>query len=431
MVDRDADHRRTLWWADDGACPASIPPDPDRRLDVAVIGGGFTGLTAALHLARRGARVAVFEAGEVGQGASGRNAGFVVPNFAKADPAAVRARLGTERGERLLRAVGGGAERVFATARAHDIACDAEPVGWMHLAHAPRMLDVLAARAEAWAALGRPVRMLSEAEARALSGARHCLGALFDPSGGTIHPLAYLRGLARAAVAAGAGLHERAGIAAVERQGTGWALRVGGYRVVADRVVLATNAGTAGAARRLGRTVVPLRVYQIATEPLAPAVAARVAPGRNPVADTRGNLFTYRLDRDDRLVTGGMAIVPLGAHRRMARALAARLVAELDLPAPPAVARVWRGTAAMTPDFLPRIVPFGPGFVGGIGCNGRGIAVTAVLGLALAEVAAGGRLDEQPIPVAEPRPIPFHPLAGWLPSLAVAGARWQDRRDGL
>ena len=144
-------------------------------------------------------------------------------------------------------------------------------------------------------------------------------------------------------------------------------------RVVTDRVILATNAIGPGVARRLARTVVPLSVYQIATAPMPADIVRRIAPQRQPMSDMRSNLFTYRLDRDDRLISGGMAIVPLGAHRRMARAIVARLAAELRLPAVPEVAYVWRGTAAMTPDFLPHLYEFGPGIVGGIGCNGRGI----------------------------------------------------------
>lgn len=424
-----SEYRNTLWWATTTKPPETQTLRAPARFDVAVIGGGLTGLTAAWHLARQGVRVAVLETTEIGSGASGVNAGFVVPNFAKADPAAVVARLGLERGTRLLKMVGAGADRVFATARDHRIDCDAEQVGWMHVAHADKMLPVLAARAEAWRTLGRPVRMLDAGEARRRTGLRFCAGALLDESGGMLHPLKYTYGLARIASAAGAAVFESTAVRQVERNGAGWRLATGRHHVDADKVLLCTNATTEGIAQRLARIVVPLRVYQAATRPLPRDVVERIAPHRHPVADTRANLFTYRLDRDNRLISGGMAMVPFGANGRMARMIARRLALELGLPEVPEIAHVWRGTAAMTTDFLPHVYEFGPGFLGGIGCNGRGIALTAMLGEVLSEAASGRRLDDLPIPVAAARAIPFHLLAQAAPSLAIAQARWQDFRS--
>lgn len=424
-----SEYRNTLWWATTTKPPETQRLQTPMRVDVAVIGGGLTGLIAAWHLARQGVRVAVLEATEIGSGASGVNAGFVVPNFAKADPTAVVARLGAERGTRLLKMAGAGADRVFATARDHQIDCDAEQVGWMHVAHTDKMLPVLTARAEAWRKLGRPVRMLDAEEARRRTGLRFCAGALLDESGGMLHPLKYTYGLARIAIAAGASVFEATTIRQVERNGAGWRLTTDGHHVDADKVLLCTNATTEGVAQRLARVVVPLRVYQAATKPLPQNVVKRFAPQRHPVADTRANLFTYRLDRDNRLISGGMAMVPFGAHGRMARMIAGRLALELGLPQVPEIEHAWRGTAAMTTDFLPHLYEFGPGFIAGIGCNGRGIALTAMLGEVLSEAASGRRLDDLPIPVAAARPIPFHLLAQAAPSLAIAQARWQDFRS--
>ncbi len=419
----------SLWWAQRRAAPAVTPLGDGGRCDVAVIGAGFTGLTAALHLARQGARVAVLEAQSVGCAASGLNAGFVVPSFAKADPAAVRARLGDERGGRLLAMIGQGADRVFATIRDNGIDCAAEQAGWMNVAHTPAMLDVLRTRAGDWQRLGRPVRILEEGEARARTSLQHCAGALIDDSGGVLDPLAYLYGLGRSAVAAGARLHEAAPVDRIERQGTRWVLASGARRVIADQVLLCTNAGPSGVARRLFKAVVPLRVYQLATEPLPAEVVQRISPRRNPVADTRANLFTYRLTPDNRLISGGMAIVPMGAHQRMARYIVGRMATELGLPFVPRVDHVWRGIAAMTTDFLPHLYELGPGFLGGIGCNGRGVALTAMLGEVLAHAASGRPLADLPIPVAPARGIPFHALAQAAPSVAIAQARLQDARS--
>lgn len=424
-------HMCTVWWKTANPAPVTQPLADTSKVDIAIIGAGFTGLTAALHLAWRGARVAVLEAETIGSGASGLNAGFVVPNFAKADPTAVVAKLGEERGHRLLEMIGEGADCVYATIRENGISCDAEQVGWMHVAHSEKMLDVLENRAWAWQSLGRPVRMLDAVEARRRASLKHNAGALIDESGGTLHPLNYAYGLASVAIKAGASVHERAPVQAVERSGKGWRLTSDGRTIDADTVLLCTNASEQGAARRLGRIVVPLRVYQIATAPLDEVTVRRISPSRNPVADTRANLFTFRLDRDNRLISGGMSVLPVGAEPRMSAMIARRLQAELGLPRLPAVESVWRGTAAMTTDFLPHVYEFGPRFIGGIGCNGRGIALTAMLGKALANAASGTQLDELPIPQASPRALPFRSFAAAAPSVAIAQARWQDRRQGL
>lgn len=424
-----SDVHKTIW-----ASPAtlSLPPVPAQSdTDIAIIGGGFSGLTAALHLAQRGRRVTVLEAGEPGMGASGVNAGFVVPNFAKADPAAVRARLGRQKADRLLRMIGAGAERVFGTIRKEAIDCAAEQTGWMHVAHSADMLPMLAQRVADWNELGRPLKLLSADEARALTAARHCHGALLDPSGGMLNPLAYARGLAMAAMRAGATVHGDAPVTARRREGAGWVLSGPGFQVTAQQVLLCTNAHRTGIARELGKFTVPLRVYQIATAPLSGDAAARLSPARIPFADTRANLFTARLTHDNRLVSGGMAVLPFRAQHRLAGRIANRLAAEFGLSHTPEIASIWQGTAAMTLDFLPHLYNLGPGFWGGIGCNGRGIALTAMLGEVMADLASGVPVGELPVPVAQAK-LPLPRFATSLATSAtVAQIRWSDWRKGL
>ena len=401
------EQQRTLWWHTAIPAPATESIPSSLSVDVAVIGGGFTGLTATLHLATKGVRVTLLEAESIGSRASGLNAGFVVPNFAKADPASVMAKLGSEQGRRLLELVGRGGERVFGLIREWGIECDAAQTGWLQPASSEVMERTLQMRAAAWQELGKPVRYLDARETAALTSVRGYRGALFDPTGGTIHPLSYARGLMKAALGAGALIFENAEVAKIEYSGNRWILRVGGSQIDAEKVLLCTNAGARGAAKQLFRAIVPLAVYQIATQPLPSDLVARISPGRHPVSDTRSNIFTYRLDRDNRLISGGMSVFPIGAHHRMAQGIVKRLAEELHLGFVPTVEYVWRGVAAMTTDFMPHLYEFGPGFVGGIGCNGRGVAMTAMLGGVLAEAALGTPLSKLPVPEAPARPCRF------------------------
>lgn len=420
---------RTVWWTSAPQPPPNTPLRADIDVDVAIVGAGFIGLATGWRLASQGLSVAILEAGEPGEGASGLNAGFVVPNFAKADPEAVLSRLGQEAGAKLLRAVGASADAVFATIRDHAMMCEAEQVGWLHVAHEPDAAAMLRARVAAWRQLGSKMRFLEPDEARSLTGARHCHGALLDPSGGMLNPLAYARELARRAISSGVAIFGRTDVRRIEREGDRWRLEAGQGRVLARKVALCTNAFSTGAAAALGGGVVPLRVYQIATEPLDSEAARLVSPQRIPMADTRANLFTARLTRDNRLISGAMSVFPVGAEERMARAIARRLAAEYRL-ATPRVDFVWRGEAAMTPDFLPRIVQIADGVLGAIGCNGRGVALTHVVAEALA------RSISEPaapllVPIVRGGALPLRALAPAAASLAVLQVRLKDAVAGM
>ncbi|NTJ67736.1 FAD-binding oxidoreductase [Agrobacterium rhizogenes] len=419
----------TLWTLTAGPTPELSSAIPSRS-DVIVIGGGFTGLTAALHIARAGRSVIVLEAGRLGAGASGMNAGFVVPNFAKADPATVRQKLPHGKADALLSLVGAGADEVFATIADEEISCDAAQTGWLQPAYGDDMAAILRQRAKDWTELGRPVEFLDASAIRSETGMDIYSGGLLDHSGGTLHPLNYLYGLARAVTKRGGVIRESSRVERVERHGGTWRVSLAGHEIETDVVILATNAFTDGIAARMGRTGVPLKVYQVATRPIDAETVARIAPHRRPVGDTRSNLFTYRLDRDNRLISGGMAINPIGAFERVGRAVVDRLTSELRLPHHPGMEIVWTGTAIMTPDFLPRLYRFGDGFFGGIGCNGRGIAMTAQLGRILARLALGEAVDSLPIPIQSSRALPFHGFTPIVASLALAHARFEDWRAG-
>ncbi len=406
----------TLWHAVSGRSVPRPAPTGRHACDVLVIGGGFTGLSAALHAAEAGQSVIVLEAHRIAWGATGRNAGFVVPNFAKVDPDMVIARLGRERGERLVRFACGAGDLVFDLIARHAIACDAVRQGWIQVAATPQALARTHARAAQWAALGRPAEALDAAMAERLTGMRGGLGGWIDRSGGVLNPVRFARGLADAAEKAGARIFEGARVEAIASAGSDWAASTARSTVAARRVILATNAYSGALVRGLAQSFFPLRVFQIATHPLPPEVRQRLVPLGQGVADTRRNLFTYRFDAENRLITGGMHVVGPGAARRVPRALHARMALRLDLPDLPAIAYAWSGLAAVVPGFLPRIFSVAPGLVAVTACNGRGIALSTGAGAVLADWATGKPIEALAIPSSAIAPIRGHRLLRYAPN---------------
>jgi len=421
----------TLWHATSPAEPDCAPLKEDLRTDVAIIGAGFTGLSTAQRLAEKGVSVVVLEAGEIGAGASGRNAGFVVPHFSRADPTKIRQALPPHQAERLLALVESGGDHVFDQAKGMGLGRHAEQSGWLQPAHTSQMAQTLEARARDWKNRGRPVRWISAAEIASQTGMDIYHGALSDSSGGVINPLAFVRGLARLAMTGGAQIYTGTAVNSVHHNGTENVLDTSqGYKVRADRVIIATNSGIHGAAAGLGYTLLPLQVYQIATEPLDAETVTRIAPGRIPVSDTRTNIFTYRLDAENRLISGGMALLPIAAERRMAQRIAKRLALELRLSQVPTIEYVWRGTAAVTRDGLPSMVDLGPDIWGATGCNGRGVAFTNVLGSSLADwLLSGANPDNAPLPIAAPVPLPFRGPGQLAPSAVLLRGMIRDWVD--
>jgi glycine/D-amino acid oxidase-like deaminating enzyme len=418
----------SLWHATARPGPATPPLEADLEVETAVVGAGFTGLSAALHLAEAGRSVAVLEQAEAGFGASGRNAGFVVPNLARVEPDEVVARLGQEKGEALVGLIGGSADLVFELIRRHGIACEARQDGWIQAAHAPAALPRIEARVEQWGRRGRPVELLDRATARRLTGHPGFEAGWRDRSGGTLHPLDYARGLAAAALRLGARIHGGTPVLAIERGGPArFLLRTPRATVAAGTVLLCLNAHADPLRPDLARSFIPLTVYQIATEPLDAGTRARILPEGGGFSDTRFNLLTCRLERDGRAITGGMAVLPHGADRRLPEKIHARLLRELGLRAPLAFA--WRGVAAITPDLMPRLYRPEPGLFAAIGCNGRGIAITTALGRVLAEAATGADPDGLPVPLHPLRPLPLHALARHAPRLALLQGLVRDWRS--
>ncbi len=390
------------------------------RADVAVVGGGFTGLSTALHLAEARARVVVLEAKEVGAGGSGRAFGQVVP-YAKHGQDHILAHFGHERGERIIDLLGRGPDVVYGLVAAHGIECEAVRTGLLFAGHTAGNAGVLERRARFWQQRGAPVDLLDRDAAEKLTGTRYYPSVLLDRRGGTINPLGYCRGLAAAAVAAGVRLHERSRATALRPREGGWTVETEKGSVDADQVVLATDAYTDGLWPGLARSLVPLRAYHLVSAPLGENLRRSVLPGRQSLTDTRRLYSGIRMRLDGRvhLSSDGPAFRnDAGAFR----ARASRRVTDLfpflaDLAWEEEVA----GWVGMSADQYPHIHALAPGMWAALGLSGRGIALGTLLGREVAGRLLGRPEQDLALPVTPLRPIavrPFtRPLVGSLMNL--------------
>ena len=233
-------------------------------VDLAIVGGGYTGLSTALHAAEAGLSAHVIEAHDIGHGGSGRNVGLVNAGVLM-PPSAVLAALGPDRGPRFLRRFADGPAMVFDLIERHQIRCEATRTGTIHAAHAPAGLRDLSARWRDWAQMGEPVDLLdADAMAQKL-GSRRYMGGLLDHRAGTVNPMGYARGLARAARAAGAGISTGVRVTGLEQTGAGWRVQTDAGPITARAVVLGTNAYTDTLWPGLARSFTPIWYFQLAT----------------------------------------------------------------------------------------------------------------------------------------------------------------------
>ena len=281
----------------------------DHLADLAVVGAGVTGLTAALHAAARGAKVVVLEASEIGWGASGRNNGQVIPALTRADPDVLVQAFGPEHGETLVTLLRDSANAVFDLVRQHGIACDAVQNGWVQPAHRESRLSLSRSRCEQWRRRGAPAELVDREQVAAITGSRMWCGGWLNPTGGHLNPLAFTRGLAQAALAAGAMVHTHTAATGLQRVGDRWRVATPGGSVLARKVLVATHSYSGFAVPSpwpgLQHTLVPVRSYQISTLPLPSELRASILPRNHAMSDTHADLHFAHLDADGRLVTGG------------------------------------------------------------------------------------------------------------------------------
>ncbi|MFV0474210.1 MAG: NAD(P)/FAD-dependent oxidoreductase, partial [Pikeienuella sp.] len=399
----------------------------ETRADICVVGGGYTGLSAALHLAERGHDVALLDAQRVGWGASGRNGGQV-GSGQRLEQEALEAMLGREHARRLWDLAEEAKALVKALIANHGIDCDFRP-GIIHAAHRARLGPELAREAEHLArAYDHPITFLDRAALCEIVGSPAYHAGTMDPSAGHLHPLNFALGLARAAASAGARLHEQSEVVAIDRAG-GLRVRTAEGAVRADQVILACNGYLGRLAPEVAARVMPINNFIIATEPLREDLARRVIANGMAVADTKFVVNYFRLSSDRRLLFGGRESY---GYRFPSNIKSFVRKAMLEIYPCLADARVdygWGGTLAITMNRMPHLTRRPDGLISASGYSGHGVAMATLAGKLAAEAAAGAaeRFD-----ILADVPTPRFPGGAALRSpLLVLAMLWYSMRDRL
>lgn len=377
-----------LWERSAPAAPATSRLEECISADVVVVGAGFTGLSAALHLREMGVDVTVLEAEEIGFGGSGRNVGLVNAGLWMR-PADVIQRLGPHSGARLIGQLGEAPALVFELIARYGIECDAVRRGTLHCAVGEGGYREIAERTRQWQALGAPVELLDAATTAEKIGSRAFRGSLLDRRAGTIQPLAYARGLACAALGRGARIFTGSPVREVLDEHGKWRVGVDRGSVRAEWVIVATNAYSNTVWSVLRDELVALPYFNVATRPLSVRDRSAILPERQGIWDTRRVLTSLRLDAAGRLIFGSVgALRGTGTklHRNWGRRALARLF--------PALTDVefeyeWYGRIGMTVDAIPRFHQLARNTISISGYNGRGIAPGTSFGRGLALLVTG------------------------------------------
>lgn len=425
--DRPGAYPASYYAASTPALDPFLRAEGELRADVAIIGAGFTGLSAALHMAQAGLDVVVLEASRVGFGASGRNGGQVGTGQ-RLDQDELEAMLGKPRARALWDLAVEAVDLTKALAAAHAPDAGFTP-GVIHADHKPRFV----AHSHAYARKMREdyghdaIRPLDRDELRALCASDAYHGGTIDMAAGHLHPLAYALGLARAARDAGARLHEMSRVTHVE-DGDPATVVTNEARVRADHVLWAANGYLGTAEPRIGRHVMPINNFIVATEPLGD-LAAEILPGNHAVADSKFVINYFRLSADGRMLFGGGESYGYRFPRDIA-AKARRPMLEIFPQLSGArIDYAWGGTLGITVNRMPHFARLAPNVLSASGYSGHGVALATLAGKLAGEAVAGqaGRFD-----VMADVPSPRFPGGMALRTpLLIAAMLWFSLRDRL
>jgi glycine/D-amino acid oxidase-like deaminating enzyme len=422
------------FWMDTTSIPVGDATIPlPKAVDVAVIGGGFTGLSAALALARRGAKVAVLEAETFGWGASSRNGGMVLTGLKKR-PETLIARYGIERARCLYAASLSSIDCVEQIVKEEGIICDFSRMGHLQVAVKPNHFESFRRTAELIAReFHHTLTVVPKKEMQEEIGSEIYHGGLVDKTSAGLNPARYVAGLRQAAARHGAQLYDRTRVERVERQSGNanapYRLHTPRGMLNAGAVFVGTSGYTSSATPALQRRIVPIGSYIIVTQPLPEALACTASPRDRMIFDSKNFLYYYRLTPDRRMLFGGRAaFFPETSNtvRKSAKILRQGMLGVYPFMRDIEIEYAWGGTLDFAFDIMPHAGQL-DGLFYALGYAGHGVAMATYLGTKMADVISGA-------PQANPLrglPFPSAPLSiyngrPWFLPFAAAWYKFVD-----
>ncbi len=409
------------------------PPKPfaalrgETRADVCVVGAGYTGLSAALHLAEAGLDVVLLDAHRVGFGASGRNGGQL-GSGQRMDQDALEALMGAAEAEKLWQMAEDAKALVKTLIARHGIDCDLKP-GVAHTGFNARdVTDLHRYAAHLNSRYGYDqIEVLDQAQCHALCPSKAYKGGTLDMGAAHLHPLNYALGLGRAAAAAGVRIFENSHVHHIER-GSPATVQTDHGRVSADHVILACNGYLGGLSRRVAARVMPINNFIIATEPLGDA-AGRILTRDVAVADTKFVVNYFRLSADRRLLFGGGESYGYRFPANIAAVVRKPLLQIYPHLADVRIDYAWGGTLGITMKRMPFLARLGPNMLSASGYSGHGVGTATHAGQLMALAIRGQAAGFDTLSRV---PAPAFPGGGALrtPLLALA-MTWYAMRDRL
>jgi glycine/D-amino acid oxidase-like deaminating enzyme len=387
-----------IFWHDTVNMPSDKNPSPlPDRVDVAVIGSGYTGLSAARALAQRGTRVAVLEAETIGWGASSRNGGMVLTGL-KVSMQTIIKRYGLELAKKLFQCSLDSIDTVEQIVNEEKMDCGFARTGHLLAANKPKHFEALKGEVEFMAKeFNHNVRLVPPSEMQSEIGSQVYHGALVDELSAGVNPAQFVAGLARAAEKAGATLHARARVNRLERRGTRFLVETGRGTVEAESVLVATSGYTGPATKSLQKKVIPIGSFIIATEKLSDELAHELSPKNRMIFDYKHYLNYFRL-WDGRMIFGGRAAFfpeTESTVRKSAEILRREMVTVYPQLRDAKVEYVWGGTLDFAFDMMTHIGEEA-GMFYALGYAGHGVAMGTYLGKTVAEAMLAGTIKQHP-----------------------------------